>query len=287
MNKRKRLRELIMREEILLLPLAHDALTAKLIERAGFEAFGMGGFATSSTLLGRPDVGLLTFSEMVGYARNLVAATTIPMLADADTGYGNVTNVMRTVSEYERAGVAGLLLEDQVSPKRCGHMAGKEVIPRGEMVGKIRAALRAREDPELLIVGRTDARAPLGLKEAIERGRAYAEAGADMIFVEALETPEEMAEANAAIPAPTLANMVERGRSPLLPARELQALGFAAVAYPITLTLFIAKGALELLCRLREEASNTGLLPELMPFDGYNELVGLGEIRRVEEELTG
>ena len=182
------LRELLAGPEPVLAPGAYDALSARLVERAGFPAVYMTGFGASASLLGRPDVGLLSFDEMAGHARRLAQAVSVPLIADADDGYGNPLNVMRTVREYAAAGVAALHIEDQVAPKRCGHMEGKEVIDAAEMVEKVRAAVEARGDGELLIIARTDARAVEGLDAALERARRYREAGADALFVEAPET---------------------------------------------------------------------------------------------------
>ncbi len=189
MSGAERLRELLDRSELVTVPGCSDALGAVLIEQAGFEAAYMTGFGSSATLLGKPDVGLLTGSEMVDNGRRIAAATTLPVIADADTGYGNPVNVMRTVREFERAGVAAIQIEDQVAPKRCGHMSDKQVIPTNEMVAKMRAAVEARE--KMLLIARTDARAPEGFSAAIDRAHAYVEAGADALFVEALESVEE------------------------------------------------------------------------------------------------
>jgi methylisocitrate lyase len=197
-------RTLVEGPEILVLPGAHDGLTARVIEKCGFKALTAGGYSVSASLLGKPDIGLLTMTEMVHQYRNLVNAVDIPVFADADTGYGDVNNVMRTVCEYEAAGVAGLFSEDQVFPKRCGHMVGKAVIPLEEMVAKIKAAIAARQDPELVITARTDAQAGT-LRRSHRRGKAYAEAGADMIFVEAV-TSESKCGRESEILKPTLAN---------------------------------------------------------------------------------
>src|SRR3954462_6832031 len=211
------LRALLGRGEPVLAPGAYDGLSARLVERAGFPAVYMTGFGASASLLGRPDVGLLSFAEMAGHARRLAQAVEVPVIADADDGYGNPLNVMRTVSEYEAAGVAALHIEDQVAPKRCGHMDGKDVIDAAEMVEKVRAAVEARRAPDLVIIARTDARAGEGLEGALERARRYRDAGADMLFVEAPESEEEVAVVAEAFPdTPLLFNWVDGGRTPPL-----------------------------------------------------------------------
>ncbi|MFQ5905630.1 MAG: oxaloacetate decarboxylase, partial [bacterium] len=235
-SPRQRLRELLSCEEILVAPGAYDALLAKLVEQSGFEAVYMTGAGIANSLLGQPDVGLVTLTEMAARAAHIANAVNVPVLADADTGYGNAVNVIRTVRAYEQAGIAAIQLEDQVTPKKCGHFTGREVISVDEMVGKIRAAAYARQDPDFAIIARTDARTDLGLEEAIDRGQRYAEAGADIVFVESPESVEEMRAITAAIDAPLLANMVETGRTPLLSARELQEIGYKIVIFPGSLT---------------------------------------------------
>src|SRR5215213_517537 len=211
------LRTLLERGEPVLAPGAYDGLSARLVERAGFPAVYMTGFGASASLLGRPDVGLLSVAEMAGHARRLVQAVGVPVIADADDGYGNPLNVMRTVSEYEAAGVAALHIEDQVAPKRCGHMDGKDVIDAAEMVEKVHAAVEARRSPDLVLIARTDARAVEGLDAALERARRYRDAGADVLFVEAPESEDEVAAVARAFPGtPLLFNWVDGGRTPPL-----------------------------------------------------------------------
>ena len=222
MEARKRLRELVDAKEILVLPGAYDALSARLAEAAGFPCVYMTGYGQSASKLGAPDVGLMTMSEMVERAKDMCAAVSVPVICDGDTGFGNVVNLVRTVREYERAGVAAIQLEDQTTPKKCGHMLGRQVVDAEEMVNKIRAAAAARQDPDFLIIARTDARTNHGVEEAIRRARLYEQAGADIIFVESLESVEEMRMVNEAIAKPTIANMVETGRTPLLTAAQLQ-----------------------------------------------------------------
>src|SRR3954452_23134914 len=211
------LRELLADGGPVLATSGYDGLSARMIESGGFPAVYMTGFGASASLLGRPDVGLLSFAEMAGHARRLVQAVEVPVIADADDGYGNPLNVMRTVSEYEAAGVAALHIEDQVAPKRCGHMDGKDVIDAAEMVEKVRAAVEARRAPDLVIIARTDARAVEGLDAALERARRYRDAGADMLFVEAPESEEEVPVVAEAFPdTPLLFNWVDGGRTPPL-----------------------------------------------------------------------
>ncbi|KUG20977.1 methylisocitrate lyase [hydrocarbon metagenome] len=230
-------------------------------------------------MLGKPDVSLLTLSEMVECAGRIVDAVTIPVFADGDTGHGNVTNVIRTVELFEKAGVAGLLLEDQAEPKRCGHMSGKQVIPEREMAAKLEAALDARRDPDFVIMARTDALAVNGIDDAITRAQAYREAGADAIFVEAPESVGQMRRIAAEIDAPQLANMIPGGRTPLLPAQKLQEIGFAAVAYPTACTCTIAKAVLDMFAALHRTGTTAGLEERMIDFGRFNDLVGLQEIR--------
>jgi 2,3-dimethylmalate lyase len=277
------LRELLAGPEPVPAPGAYDALSARLVERAGFPAVYMTGFGASASLLGRPDIGLLSFAEMAGHARRLVQAVGVPVIADADDGYGNPLNVMRTVREYEAAGVAALHIEDQVAPKRCGHMEGKDVIDAGEMVEKVRAAVEARR--ELLIIARTDARAVEGLDAALERARRYSEAGADALFVEAPESEDEVAAVAEAFPdVPLVFNWVDGGKTPALPLDRIRELGFALVIFPIT-TLFAAGAAVAgALARIREDGTPAGLdVPE---FDAFTDMVGLPEVRALEARFA-
>ena len=194
MKKTTCFKKLILDEDILVMPVAYDAVAARIIEQVGFKAVALGGYATSASFLGKPDMSLLTLTENVNHARNIAAAVNIPVFTDGDTGHGNVTNVIRTVRDFERAGVAGLFIEDQVFPKRCGHLEGKQVVPAEEMIAKIKAAVDARKDPDFVIMARTDALAIYGLNEAIDRANKYREAGADLLFVEAPTSRDEMIE---------------------------------------------------------------------------------------------
>ncbi len=239
-----RLRELLASGQTIVAPGAFDPLAARLVEEAGFPAVYMTGFGTSAALLGRPDVGLLTMTEMAGNAGRIAACVDIPVIADADTGYGNPLNVIRTVGAYEAAGVAGIHIEDQVAPKKCGHMEGKQVIAADEMAQKVRAAVEARTSPDFVIIARTDARAVEGLERAIERARLYRAAGADVLFVEAVVTEAEAAEAVRAFPGvPLLFNWAEGGKTPPISLSRLCELGYRIVIFPIS-TLLAATAAM-------------------------------------------
>jgi carboxyvinyl-carboxyphosphonate phosphorylmutase len=287
-SPRRRLRELLAGPGPVIAPGAYDALTARLVEQAGFDVVYMTGFGTTASLIGRPDVGLLTGTEMADNARRIAAAVDVPVIADADTGYGNAISVVRTVQLYEQAGVAGLHLEDQVMPKKCGHMAGKQVIPREEMAGKIEAAVAARRDPDLVLIARTDAAAVEGLDEAIARARRYAAAGADLLFVEAPTSEEAIAviARELAGVAPLVFNGAEGGRTPLLPPGRLAELGFALVLYPIGTLLAATAGVQALLRTLRRDGSPAAALPGLPSFDDFTGLVGLPEVRELEQRFA-
>src|ERR1700712_2674853 len=259
-----RLRALLAGDGPLLAPGAYDALSARLIEQAGFDCAYMTGFGTTASLLGRPDVGLLGGAEMAGQARRLVQAIDVPLIADADTGYGNAINVVRTVQDYEQAGVAGLHIEDQILPKRCGHMDGKLVVPMEDMVGKIHAAVDARRDPDLVIIARTDARAMEGLDSALTRARAYREAGADLLFVEALQSVDEIEIVARELGGEQLVfNWAEGGKTPPLPHEQLAGLGFALVLMPITTLLASTRAMQAALAEIREAGTPLPVLDRL------------------------
>jgi 2-methylisocitrate lyase-like PEP mutase family enzyme len=279
-----RFKQLLTSPEILMIPGVADALGAKLAEKADFQAVFLSGYTASASLLGAPDVGLLTLTEMVECARSIAGAVEIPVFADGDNGHGNATNVIRTMKEFERAGVSAIFFEDQVTPKRCGHMSGKQVIPVDEMVAKIRAAVDARVDGDLSIMARTDALAVNGMDDAIERMHRYLEAGADLSFVESPRTIDEMRRITREIHAPNMANMVPGGRTPILPARQLKELGFSLVAYPTMLVYATAWAGQRALSHLRQTETCAGF-QEMMDFDEFNALTGLEEIRRRETTL--
>ncbi|BBA33446.1 carboxyvinyl-carboxyphosphonate phosphorylmutase [Methylocaldum marinum] len=231
-----RLKELLAAPGIRIMPGCHDALSAKLVQEAGFEMGFMSGFAVSGARLGLPDTGLISYGELVEQGRNICAAVTIPMFGDGDTGFGNALNVTRTVQGYARAGFACIMIEDQMAPKRCGHTQGKAVVSREEAAMRIRAAVDARNaGDDILIMARTDARAVLGLEEAIARCRLFRELGADITFLEAPESVEEMRRYCTEVGGPKMANMIEFGKTPVLPPRELEAIGYKIAVYPLTL----------------------------------------------------
>lgn len=284
MEQRRSFRTLVEAPEILVLPGAYDAMSARLIEQAGFSAGYLTGYGHSASKLGRPDVGLMTLSEMAERVRDTVDAVHIPFVADGDTGFGNNVNVVRTVRSYERAGACAIQLEDQKMPKKCGHMTGRQLIPAEEMAEKIQAAAAARQDRDFLLIARTDARTGLGLEEAIRRAKLYERAGADLIFVESLESVEEMRLVNRAVELPTVANMVEGGRSPSLTAAQLQELGYSVVFFPVAALYAAAKGVWDLLQSLRKTGSTAAFseTDRMLRFEQFNRFIGLEAIRQIE-----
>ena len=282
-----RLAELLRAQEPILAPGAYDALTARLIEQAGFPAIYMTGFGTSASLLGRPDVGLLTMSQMVDNARRIAQAVDVSVIADADTGYGNPLNVIRTVQEYELAGVSAIHIEDQVMPKKCGHMENKQVIAAAEMTEKIYAAVEARSSSDFLIIARTDARAVEGLDSALRRARAYREAGADILFVEAPQNEDEVAQVARAFPnVPLLFNWAEGGKTPPLPLARLKELGYRIIIFPISALLTAAKAVREILAEIKAEGTPRRIFADGSSFREFNEMIGLGEIQRLEKRFA-
>jgi 2-methylisocitrate lyase-like PEP mutase family enzyme len=280
------LRERLADPSPLLAPGAFDCLSARLVEAAGFEAVYMTGFGTAASYLGVPDVGLLGMSEMVDQARRIVQAVNVPVIADADTGYGNAVSVIRTVKAYEAAGVAALHLEDQVAPKRCGHLAGKQVISTAEMVEKIRAAAAARQSPDFLLIARTDARAVEGLNGALERAHRYKDAGADLIFVEAPERESEIEEIAAALKGiPLLFNWAEGGKTPPMSYARLSELGFRIVIFPIGTLLVAARAISALLNQLKADGTPASAMSSMMPFQEFVEFIGLPGIRDLERRF--
>ncbi|WP_255952775.1 isocitrate lyase/PEP mutase family protein [Streptomyces odontomachi] len=285
----RRLRELLAESEgPVLAPGAYDALSALLVEQAGFPAVYMTGFGVTASLLGRPDIGLLTMSEMVDTARRIVSAVGVPVIADADDGYGNALNVIRTVHEYEAAGVAGIHLEDQVAPKRCGHMEGKQVVPVETMVGKIEAAVQARSDPDFVIIARTDARAVEGLEAALDRGRRYREAGADLLFIEAPQSEGEIEAASLALSdVPLLFNWAEGGKTPPIGLERLTALGYRLVIFPLSNLLAATRavtGVLDDIRRVGTPEEAVQGLPGLQDFFGT---VGLPDALALGKQFDG
>ena len=277
MTRRQRLRALVAERRGLVVPGAYDAVSARLVEQAGFPAVYMTGFGVSAARLGLPDLGFAGLAEMVDQARSLVSAVSIPLVADADTGYGNALQVRRTVQQYELAGVAGLHLEDQAAPKRCGHLAGKQVVPVDEFVGRIRAAVEARSDPDLLIIARTDAIGVTGFADAVERAAAAADAGADVLFVEAPSSEAEIEALPRRLDRPLLFNYAPSGRSPLLPFARLRTLGYAIVIVPVDL-LFVATRAMQrALAELRDQEALSRDPERVASFQEFCDLIGLPE----------
>jgi 2,3-dimethylmalate lyase len=278
-----RLRALLERPGPLVLPGCSDALTARLAVEAGFEAVYATGAGISNALLGLPDVGLATMTELADQAARIVAAVEVPVVADIDTGFGNAINARRAVREFERAGVAAVQVEDQVFPKRCGHFNGKEVVSLPEMLSKLQAVLDARRDPSLVVIARTDVHAVDGFEAAVERGRAFAEAGADLVFVEAPERMDELTALPRRIPAPLIANMVEGGRSPLLGADELGMMGYRVVLFANTALRVGARAVRDALAELRSTGDSRSLQDRMLTWAERQTLVGLAEIRALEE----
>jgi methylisocitrate lyase len=286
LSQSSKLRARLAQSRILVVPGAFDALTARTIEQAGFEAVYATGAGFANAALAVPDLGLTSMSEVVEHTRRLVDAVDIPVIVDADTGYGNALNVLRTVRELERAGAAAIQIEDQVSPKRCGHFEGKEIVSVGEMVSKIAAAIHARGDPDLVIIARTDALAIEGLDETIARARAYAQAGADVIFVEAPRTMDELRVLPGSIAAPLLANMVEGGKTPLLGADELEALGYRVVIFANTALRVAVKAVQDALRELRATGSTRALIERMVGWEERQELVGLPAYQALERRFA-
>ena len=285
MTKGERLRKRLAEPGIVVAPGVFDALSARICELAGFEVLQHTGYGTAASLLGRPDVGLLSMTEMRDQLHRMVRAVDVPIIGDADNGFGNAVNVDRTVREYIWAGAAGLFIEDQVIPKRCGHMAGKAIVSKEEMMGKLRAALFARdeEDKDALIVYRTDAVAVSGLDDAIYRARAAVDLGVDMIFVEALETVDQMERVVREIPIPLMLNLVEGGKTPLISMSEAEAIGFKYVMYPVTPLFATAAALRDSMEELRKNGLSESLMAKLMSFGDFVQIVGLDEIREMEE----
>ncbi len=282
-----RLRALLETGQTIVAPGAFDPLAARLVEEAGFPAVYMTGFGTSAALLGRPDVGLLTMTEMADNAGRIAACVDIPVIADADTGYGNPLNVIRTVGAYEAAGVAGIHIEDQVAPKKCGHMEGKLVIPAPEMAEKVRAAVEARAQPEFVIIARTDARAVEGLDRALQRARLYRDAGADVLFIEAVVSEQEAEEAARAFPGvPLLFNWAEGGKTPPIGLDRLTELGYRIVIFPIS-TLLAATAAMRgILREIAQAGTPAAAMGGLPAFGEFTDFIGLPQVREAEQRYA-
>jgi carboxyvinyl-carboxyphosphonate phosphorylmutase len=274
------------RNKIIVLPGVFDALSAKIAEYVGFEAMFQTGYGSSAALLGMPDFGLLNSGETVDNAMRIIRAVRVPVLVDADTGYGNPLNVWRLVRDLESLGAAGIFLEDQVWPKRCGHMVGKDVIPKDEYIPKLKAALEARQSKDFIIVARTDARAPIGLEEAIERGKAYRKAGADVVFVEAPRSVEELKKVADEIDGPLVANMIEDGVTPNLSASELLKLGYQIAVFPLS-AIYSATFAMR---QVLTELKNTGTTKDarniMVTFKDFNQFMDLDHFVDLERRYA-
>ena len=286
MNKKARFRQLLSKERIIVAPGAYDALSARIIEKTGFDAVYVTGFGVSASLLAMPDIGILTRDELVNCVKNIDNAVLLPVLADAESGFGNAVNVTRAVREFEKAGAVAIHIEDQVLPRRHALGSGVEVVPAEEHINKIRAALEARENKDFLIIGRTDAREKYGLKEAIRRGNLYAEAGADIIFVHGPRTIEELRMIAREVKAPNIVNyatMIESGNKPILSISQLEETGFKIVIFPSTLLFTAARSMLEILTQLKSKGTIEHLLDRLLTLDEFNRLTGLSRFRQLED----
>ena len=284
MNSRQLLKQLFKRERLLVAPGCFDGLSARLVEEAGFEAAYLSGGAVARSM-GIPDIGLVTMSEVIERAAQVVAAVKIPIIADADTGYGNAVNLVRSVREFERTGVAAIHIEDQITPKRCGHLDGKEVIPLPEMENKLQAALASRNDPDFLIIARTDARGVHGFDDAISRGRAFGKLGVDAIFVEAPQSEAELEEIPRALPdVPLLVNVFKGGKTPMLPVERLQQMGYRIAIYPSETQRAAIHAMRQALGLLKREGTTEKMDDALTTFKERDKVVGLDEWQRLEKQ---
>lgn len=283
----KSIRKLVYdKSKPLVFPGVYDAITARIAQKAGFEAMFQTGYGTSATLLGMPDYGFIGPTETVENARRICKAVSVPVIVDADTGYGNPLSVWKLVNELESVGASGIFLEDQKWPKRCGHMSGKEVIAKEEYAEKLRAALDARKSKDFVIVARTDARASEGLDAAIKRGLLYKEIGADAIFIEAPKSVEEMKKIGKSIKAPLVANMIEGGATPLLSSQNLHKMGFNLILYPLSVLYANTFATLQILKELKKSGTTSKLKNNLVNFDQFNEIVELSKFKKMEHKYT-
>ncbi len=282
MKRTTLLKKMITDPEILVMPGIHDGVSALLAKRSGCRAVCLGGYGATATLLGMPDISLLSLTEMAAHLSHIADAVDLPILVDADTGHGDILNVVRTVRELEKAGAAGLFIEDQVFPKRCGHMEGKRVIDAADMADKLKAALDTRKDPDFVIMARTDVYAVSGLEAAVKRGNLYGEVGADIVFIEAPSTVEDMRRINAGLHVPSVANMVEGGKTPLLSAAELQEIGYSSVIFPVSALYASALAMEKVFQSLAQNGTTEPVADQIMPFGDFNEVVNLKGLRAVE-----
>lgn len=279
------IRELLEKSGIIRTLGAHDVLSAVLIERAGFESVFIGGFGTSASLYGLPDLNFLGMTEMVDATRRMAHRVSIPVIADADTGHGDLHNVMRCVTEFEGAGAAGIILEDQNFPKRCGHFGGKDVIPAGEMVLKFKAAVEVRNDPDFLFIARTDSRETKGLDDAIDRINRYCDAGADVAFIEAPLSVDELEEICKRVEYPKFVNMLAFGKTPILSASELEEMGFKMMVAPIDSVLLTAKVMQEMAEVFKRDGHTQSLFDQMVDFKGIKEILGLSGYLKLRDQL--
>lgn len=286
MRRTTLLKKYINDPDILIMPGVYDALSAKIAQYCGVKAIQVSGYGLAGSYLGLPDVAILTKSQMVELTRNICSAVDIPVMADGDTGFGNAINLYYAVREFEAAGAAGINLEDQVFPKRCGHMSGKQIIPFNEAVKKIEAAVAAKTDPDFVINARTDAIAVAGVEEAIKRGNAFAKAGADLIFVEAPTNPDDVKRVIQSIEAPVSINMLYGGRTPAIPIKTLQAWGAARVSVPVA-SIFAVAGALENAFKMILNDEGDKLLESSYDFERFTSMVGLPKIKALEKRFLG
>jgi len=284
-NQANRLRELLSGDQLAMAPGAADALTARLVEQAGFPAVYMTGFGATASRIGCPDVGLLTQTEMATHARDMVRAVDIPVIADADTGYGGPANIERTVREYQQAGVAAIHLEDQAIPKRCGHMGGVKLIPPDEMVRRLQCARAVRAEDDLVIIGRTDARPALGLEEAIRRAQAYRETGVDIVFVDAVKQISDARAIARAIEGPLMISIVEGNETAQLPPDDLTSIGFSLAIYPLSALLSATRAVQEALGELRERGTTQARLDQMMTYAEFSEVVDLEHYMKLDDRF--
>lgn len=288
MHKSAKLRKLINNKHSIIVPGAYDALSARIADNLGFKAIFHTGYGTAASVFGLPDIGLVSFKEMVDHVRNICDATNVPVIADADTGYGNSINTMRTIRAYIQAGAAGLILEDQKWPKKCGHMKGKEVIESDEMAYKIQAAVEARDEEksDLVIIARTDSYASGGIEESLKRIKLYQKAGADVLFVEAPLDSNDLKKISRAVNSPLLLNQLEGGKTPIIKFNEAQRLGFKIVLYPLTSLFVAAQGIKEAMSYMIENKTSAGMKNDLMDFNQLNDLVNLDSFYKLEKQYS-
>ncbi len=283
--KKRKLRELMNKPGIIVAPGVCDAIGARLVEKAGFDVCYMTGNGAMASMLGKPDIGLGTMTEMVQRAHNLASCISIPLISDADTGYGGLNNVKRTVEEFEAAGVSAIHIEDQASPKKCGAMEGVKVVPIEEMSEKIRIAVKSRKDPDFLIIARSDSRKVLGFEESLRRAKAFAEAGADVVYVEMLESREEILKLTTSVDAPVLYDMLEMSTDNIYSNQELQDLGVKIVIYCLSTTLYAANKVKEMLEVLKKTGTTRSLFDQMMPLHDYEKVIGLTEENNIRQLL--